>query len=332
MATLKDVAKLAGVSTTTVSIVLNGKVGSNRVSMKTQEKILDAVRTLNYKPNLSARKLKTTLPHQFTLAIYWPRNARKNYLANVIGFIDVALKRLNFKCELIIKFYERGALNLEGGLSNTSLFDAAIIGALTNEDMDFLAKFKPAIPVVLFNRKVSGYPSVVNVSEEAFDFIIQKSRSMAISHISIFKSNDPYLATRDRMQKFIEKCSQNQYQLSHFTNTSNFEGGYQLGQEWLALNKPSTFIFCETENIAIGAIKALLEHNVKIPEDVRIAAISYSEIDYTQFITPNLTVAQLPTEKMANAIVKMLYQHLMHGTEMNEVQTFELELLERASF
>ncbi|RHQ18859.1 LacI family transcriptional regulator [Lachnospiraceae bacterium AM48-27BH] len=58
MATIKDVAKLAGVSVTTVSIIMNGKSGERKISAQTQERVQDAMRELGYQPNLTARRLR----------------------------------------------------------------------------------------------------------------------------------------------------------------------------------------------------------------------------------------------------------------------------------
>lgn len=72
MATIKDVAKQAGVSVTTVSIIINGKAEERKISAATQERVAEAMRDLGYQPNLSARRLRSQENERPVIAFFWP--------------------------------------------------------------------------------------------------------------------------------------------------------------------------------------------------------------------------------------------------------------------
>lgn len=93
MATIKDVAALAGVSTATVSLVLNGRGQELKVSAATQQKVLAAAKTLAYKPNASARKLRTSEVEKPTIAFYWPMDLRINYLAAILTGLRTEIEK-----------------------------------------------------------------------------------------------------------------------------------------------------------------------------------------------------------------------------------------------
>lgn len=332
MSTIKDVAKLAGVSTTTVSLVLNHKAGSNRVSKETQSRIFQAVKTLNYKPNLSARRLKQSSPRRYVIAIYWPINGRKSYLSNVISHLDTAFKNRSFSCDLVIKLYEKDTLHLERGLHDPSSFDGIMIGALSSVDMAFLADHTPLMPMVLFNRSVSSYDSVVSRSDAAYGFFESCFQTQEITKVAVFESRDTYLGTRDRMSKFIAMCLKAGIEIEHYKSGANYEDGYQMAQDFIAIKDQSQFIFCETERIAIGATRAFSEAGIKIPNDLKLASISLSNPNTTQYVSPSITIVQLPADEMMDAIAGIFYAHFM-GEDTDKVQrVFDLKLHSRESF
>ena len=108
MPTIKDVAALAGVSFSTVSIIINGKSAERKISLQTQKKVLDAMKELNYKPNISAKKLRNHRP-TITIALFWTTDFRSSMLARFMKGLQDEIKDIqaNGDCvEIVIYPYE----------------------------------------------------------------------------------------------------------------------------------------------------------------------------------------------------------------------------------
>ena len=91
MATIKDVANKAGVSVTTVSIVINGKAEERRIPDSTREKVQEAMQELGYQPNLSARRLRFSDTKKPSIAFYWPIDYRTSIMASFVNYIQKEL-------------------------------------------------------------------------------------------------------------------------------------------------------------------------------------------------------------------------------------------------
>ena len=128
-------------------------------------KVLAAAKTLAYKPNASARKLRTSEVEKPTIAFYWPMDLRINYLAAILTGLRTEIEKLQFDCELIICTYRNDHLAEEQGLKNAYRYSAAIIGAPSEADMAYLQGLKTSLPIILFNRYLEKYHTVCSQDE-----------------------------------------------------------------------------------------------------------------------------------------------------------------------
>ncbi len=330
MATLKDVAKLAGVSVATASFVINGKAESNRISEKTVVKVMEAVKTLAYKPNLSARRLKASTPNRYTIALYWSADIRTAYMARILMGLREQCKALNFDCDLVICLFETGMLQFEEGLNSEHLFDAAIIGAISNDDLDYLKSKEISIPVVLFNRLLDDFMCVTTEYKSVTEKLIQDIKNKGLKDIAVFKDMYSFLATSERTKYLASLCDENDIKVHEYTAPQSYEGGYKMATEW-ALN-PTPFIFAESDLMAIGASHYFFENGIHIPNDVMLISVALSEISTTQFSNPPLTVIAMPTEEMTASAIDMIHSALIEKDTEKRVKFHELSMIDRGSF
>ena len=101
MATIKDVAKQAGVSVTTVSIIINGKSEERKISTATQQRVAEAMRDLGYQPNLSARRLRSQENERPVIAFFWPLDYRVSILASFLNFIQIEIAESGLRLVLV---------------------------------------------------------------------------------------------------------------------------------------------------------------------------------------------------------------------------------------
>ena len=315
MATIKDVAALSGVSVSTVSIILNGKAKDRKISVKTQDKIMEAIKTLNYRPNVSAKKLRSHNDKEYTIAVYGASDFRTNYLARLISGFQSEISNYQYPINIVICPYKSGSLCLEKGLESDHTFNAAIIANTSISDMEYLNNNLPKIPTVLYNRYSEQYNTVTidnfEAGRKAAILLINKGiRDIGMVH---FKA--PYLAMTLRSQGFIDTCIKHDIQFSDeniITTESSIQGGVLAAEIFLERKHLPKAIFCDSDSLALGMLHVFNKKNIKIPEDSQIIAIGMGSPEVSQYSTPPLTVVEIPLEEMAAECVKLMINVLEH--------------------
>lgn len=310
MSTIKDVAKLAQVSTATVSIILNGKSDERKISRETQEKVMAAIKELDYHPNISARKLRNQSDsNNPTIALYWASDDRVHLMSRfLIGLQNEAMK-CDHNFDIVICPYQNDSLHLEKGLKSRTLFNAAIIANTSISDMNYLKDNTPEIPVVLFNRSSDRYSAVFvdeyKMGEKAAQLFSKNRHKTA----GIMRANSVYSTMDTRSKGFIETCNSNNIEVNSSSIIScdnTMEGGVQAAKEFLQLENPPKALFCCSDNIALGALHVFNKQGIKVPEDVEIIAVGMNNIENAKFSNPPLTVVNTPMEEMAKACINLI--------------------------
>ena len=208
VSTIKDVAKRAGVSPTTVSIILNGKAEDRKISQATLEKVMNAVRDLDYQPNLSARRLRSNEIKKPSLAFFWPSDHRTNIMATFINYIQEELIAHQYDCELVIQTYQNDHLDEKASIFAKNSYNAMIIGASSLDDVEFLENTPSQSPVILINR-TSALHSTISVDDkavgrEAARLLYDKGYREA----ALLAGKTPYVATGVRTKAFLTSCKE----------------------------------------------------------------------------------------------------------------------------
>ena len=337
MATIKDVARISGVSISTVSIVLNGKAEERRISKKTQEEVLSVVKQLNYKPNISAKKLRSNNRHSYTVALYWAVSFRPNLLGRFLEGVQQELLKKNsqYEYDIVICPYEIDKLYLEKGLKTASMFSAAIIVASSESDMKYLESLESLIPIVLVNRYSEKYHTVgidnFLAGAKAGNLFLSKG----YKEVGAIYYTDAYLAISERNEGFTNFCKENNIQIpkeyTFFTDNS-LEGGVDAAKKFLQLEKRPSAIYCDSDSIAMGAVYYFNKNGLKIPEDLEIICIGMERKEVTQYCTPSLSVVDVPLEKMASKCINLIEDVLEIGKEKLLHITYDSDLILRDSF
>ena len=160
MATIKDIARIANVSPSTVSFVLNGKAREMKVSSATEQRILEIVAATGYRPSNVARRLRASAAERPVLALYWPLDRRASYVGRLLGAFQQEHLRQELDYDLVVNTFREGHLCEEKGLHFHSPYSCAILGGLSPADMDALAQLETDLPLVLYNRRQAGFGAV----------------------------------------------------------------------------------------------------------------------------------------------------------------------------
>ncbi len=311
MSTLKDVAKLAGVSTATVSYVINGLADEKRITKETQERIKKAILKLNYLPDVTAKRLKNNKLDKYKIGLYWTLDSRAHLLARVLIGIQKVLKESPLPIELSICPYESGHIREKEDLFKFGTHNGVIIGTTSREDMEYIENNIPPMPLVLFDRYLSGENSVYLDNDFAMDFAIDYLIKNGIKNIGVVRAFDPYVSMDNRDSLFISKCRELKINIEdNIIETENsIEGGKAAAIKYMGLPDKPDGLYIGTDTIAHGMIDAL-KNIYKLPTRrlPKIITMGYYDFVYDIFSRDKITYLDIPLEKMAQESLRVLIE------------------------
>jgi LacI family purine nucleotide synthesis repressor len=318
MATLKDVAKMANVSLSTVSIVVNGKAKERNISIETQKKVNLAIKKLDYRPNAAARHLRYALNNRPRIALFWPFDTRTTMLSAILTGINHKLEMLNFDCELVVQTYKSNHIenSTKELLENT--YSGIIVGGASPKDIHFLENNCEKIPTVLLNRTSEILSTVCVPASDVADAVISLLKEREISQVMIARSNNFLTASSQRTDAVIQQCNIENIKITDaniMIAPNSYEGGIQMAKMYLDSHRDISTIFCESDMIALGMAYYFNEKNVRIPSDVALLAVGTLGMEQTKYSTPPITIVDIPSEKIAGTAINVLQEQMNNKTE-----------------
>ncbi|MEA4890653.1 MAG: LacI family DNA-binding transcriptional regulator [Clostridiaceae bacterium] len=312
--TRADVAKLAGVSTSTVSYVLNN---SKSISPETADKVLQAVKTLNYRPNIIARSLSTHM--SMHLGVFVEDIANPFYGDIIHGFESSAYDKGYFVsvCTSLKRYDEY----LENAISRR--LDGIFIAVMPSNYSD------AGLETLLGNGihiVTSGYSNIglKKVSSIENDYITAMRDAMLhlygrghrdiafITGLTRTQTFDQrvagYLAMVDQLKLGIGDDLLIEGKPPYRTT---LQDGYDLAQKLIKSGRQFTALICVNDLVALGAYAALNEAHLRIPEDV--AVIGFDDIIFSQFSRPSLTTLSIDKIAFGKKAFELLYTNITLG-------------------
>jgi DNA-binding LacI/PurR family transcriptional regulator len=322
MATIKDVAKVSGVTVTTVSRVLNNR---GYISEITRKKVYEAMEKLNYQPNELARSLYRKKSNFIGLII---PNVAHPFFAELTSFIEFYAYKQGYKV-LICNSYQDSVKEREYvEMLKRNQVDGIIMGSHTLETSDYLV---PTLPIVAIDRKLShDIPYVTSDNykggELATNLLIDKGCKKLV-HISgplelNTPANNRYKAFMDVVEKKNVEYVIVQAKLDIFESYEKL--AYKLFQEQPDIDG----VFASSDMIAASIIHVANEIGKEIPRELKI--VGYDDISIAHMIVPPLTTIKQPIEAMAELTVKVLINQIEH-VEVNLENVLPISLVERKS-
>ncbi|EOE1543994.1 MULTISPECIES: ribose operon transcriptional repressor RbsR [Providencia] len=329
MATMKDVARLAGVSTSTVSHVIN----QNRyVSESITVRVKNAIEELNYAPSALARSLKMNRTNTIGMLLTTSNNP---FYAEVVRGVERSC-------------YERGysliLCNTEGDLqrmnhSLETLLQKRVDGLLImctevqGPSKHVLARY-PAVPTVMMDW--SPFESDGDIIQDnsflggeiATRYLI-KAGFTRIACIAGPQDKSP---ARARHQGFIQAMTDggiNIYDDYIIFSDFEFAGGFESMNKLLSLPTPPEAIFAGNDAMAVGAYQAIYQKGLKVPDDISI--IGYDDIDLSPYMIPPLTTIHQPKDKLGQQAVDQLIYRMDNPEAKASILVLTPELIERQS-
>jgi LacI family transcriptional regulator, galactose operon repressor len=309
--TIRDVARLAGVSVPTASKVLNKK---GTVSPKLTRRVLSAMEALDYQPDQVARSLKVRQTK--TIGIVIP-DITNPFFTDVIRGVENEARAHGYS--LILTDSNEDAAAEQENLN--MLFARRVDGVLLSpvrafSEPDRLTRRR--FPLVLFDRCSAGFEGSAVVTDN-FQAAHDATRHLiGLGHvrIAIITGRQDLPNAFDR----LEGCRR-AFQEAHlalreeYLRNGNFqlEGGYQSALQLLNLPDPPTAIFSSNNKMTLGLMRALAELHIACPE--RVSVLGFDDFDWTSNFSPRLTTVAQPALEMGKQAVRMLVRKMQATLE-----------------
>lgn len=325
-----QVAKAAGVSRTTVSLVLNNVKGAT-ISAETRQRVLDAARALNYVPDANARRLVTGTSKTLALSLHRvPDEAFANaYLSQTLAGVTQLARQNGFRLTLELTECEKELDGLHR-LLRSGAVDGLICEAWMREDDLRRAGFRPEDPLILLCEEPLRDFSYVSASLiRAQRQLIDQALSLGHRDFACITYTDlGESASLDRRYADLEAqlADAGARILPGMTRSGGMtiDGAAQAMVQMLRLPERPTVLFGMNDQMAIGALRAAQAQGMGVPKDLSI--LGFEGQDLAQLVTPQIDTVKIPWREKAALAVKTLITRLAENNPQPCQKTLDADL------
>jgi LacI family transcriptional regulator len=326
--TIFDVAREAGVSYSTVSRTMNGY---EFVKPSTREKVMQAAKRLGYVPNQQARSLAGGRSNLIGVLVPTLSNG---YVTEVIRGIDEELAKSNYNLILYTTHRHHGKESIYVATIRNGGVDGLLLVAplITIPYLDALRQ--QDFPYVLVDQLDSAQKSF-SVSATNRQGACQATRYLIeLGHrrIGFIAGLSGLYSAVERQEGYAAALADHGIPLCNdliVQGEFSFEEGYSAVEKLLALEERPTAIFASNDLSAFGALEAIREHGLRIPDDISL--LGFDDIPQASVTYPKLTTVRQPLEQMGRAAVAMLLDCIANPDQRSRQITLTTQLVIRDS-
>lgn len=306
--TLRDVAQKAGVSAMTVSRVVNGSSG---VDVETQRRVEEAILALHYIPNRLARSLVSQQTK--TIGLIVP-DVVNPFFAPVVRGAETTARKAGYR---VLLCNSEGDLRLEReyieDLVAHRVEGLLLAPAGDHSRLALLPLLKGGFPLVLLDRAVPETDCDIVISDNVAGAKKLTEHLIAVGHrrIAHFTDSDDVSTGRDRLEGYRQGLATAGIPASDdliFPTTTDRMGGYRAAQLMLELDPLPTAIFTVNNMTALGAMQALRERGISVPEDIGL--VCFDDVEHLAVLSPFLTVVDQPGETFGSLGAQLLFERI----------------------
>lgn len=338
-----DIAKIAGVSRSTVSRVINNYPN---VPEETRQKVLKVIKEYDYVPHASARMLagaKNKVIGLFIIDINERQNGMKNRITRSPYFLEFTSSVIERASENGYKVLVHIIHNVEGYdqikecFYNKMISGGIFIGENNNDEM-IKKIINEGYKVALIDQDVTkneDYSKCIVVNADNFKGAYDATKYLIdnnhrkIAHIT---GDIGKLSSIERIEGYKKALKDSNIPINNdFIIESKFreESGYESAKQLLSQKDKPTAIFASNDNIAIGVMRAIKEINLEVPQDISV--IGFDDIEQCKYVNPPLTTIKMDLVKMADITTDSIINSIEDKENECTKYTVGVELIERES-
>lgn len=329
MSTMKDVARLAGVSTSTVSHVIN----NNRfVSEGVREKVEQAIRHLNYAPSALARSLKINQTHTIGMLLTTSSNP---FYAEVVRGVEESCYQRGYSLILCNTAGDEERMNRSLETLMQKRVDGLLIMCTESHlpSADILNRY-PSIPTVMMDwAPFEGRGDIIQ--DNALlggELATQHLIDSGYTRIACIAGPQDKTPARMRLEGYRNAMTKSGLEIlpGYVVNGDfEFQGGYNGMVELLALQTPPEAVFTSNDAMAVGVYHALYQAGMRVPQ--QMAVMGYDDIELARYLTPPLSTIHQPKDALGELAIDTLIHRLSDPDASQQTLVLTPELVVRGS-
>ena len=303
---LKQLAEYLHLSQTTVSLVLNNSPAGRSIPQHTRDRVFEAARKLHYRPNYFARSLRNS--RSLSVGVIVP-DLSDGYFPVVMNAIEAHLLKSHY-FYVTASHYRRPELVEEYA---RRLMERAVDGLLL---LDTPAQIHVPVPAVAVSshNPAPGVTNVVLDHDRAARLALEHLLGLGHERIAFMRGATGITDAKYRWKSIVEVAQEMGIavdtglcmQLQEATQTP--EAGYELMRELLRVRRDFTAVFCFNDISAIGAVRAMTDAGLHVPEDISV--VGFDDIITAAFSQPSLTTVRQPLRQMGTTAAEVLLDRI----------------------
>lgn len=321
MISIREVARLAGVSPATVSRVINGTAN---VDDEKKKRVLNVVEETGFKPNQVARSLFKKSSKM--IGVILP-NTSNSFFTEIIEYVEGEAFAQGYK--IVICYSNNDSKKEIDNLNMLVSMNADGIILLANDIniRDYLKNIK--IPIVVVDRSLDSNNELTQILSDHY-----KGGILATEHLiecgckNIVNMNGPMnlSSAKSRHDAYVDACKKYNLEIRYVNSDYDFESGIKSTEELLEKFPNVDGIIASNDIVAISVYKVLRKKGYRIPEDIMI--IGFDNIRFSSIVTPEITTIEQPIEKMGIQAVKSIV-NFKNDLEVEKKYIFDTKLIKR---
>lgn len=311
--TLKDIAAKLNISVSTISRVVNNK---KYVKPETRELVLNAINEMSYTPNLVARSLKVKSTKSIGVVI---PDISESFFANVIRGIDDILRVDGYNILLCDTREESQKEEIYLKLLLEKQIDGIILATVGNNNKMLEKVFATGTPMIFIDNLPNlknSYDSVITDNRKASYIAVEHLIKLGHKDIGIITGKLNETTGYERLSGYKKVLEDSKISINEKLITiGDFkeESGYENMKKLLNENKQMTAVYVASSKMTYGAIKAIKEKKLRIPQD--IAFVGFDVHDNSGLISPSITSIIQPEEYIGKAAAELMIRRLQSAED-----------------
>ncbi|MBO1265928.1 LacI family DNA-binding transcriptional regulator [Proteiniclasticum sp. SCR006] len=334
MVTIYDIAKKAGCSSSTVSKALNN---SSTISKKRKEEIIAIAKLMGYVPNSNARQLATK--NSWSIGILFSEDLNigleHHFFGGVLEAFKTYVEDLGYEVTFVSKKVGHQSLSYLEWCKYKNV-DGVFIVTVDVDDVNLKELTESGIPIVTVDNGVLNVPTIISDNYQGTRMVLNYLRLKGAKNIAHIAGPMRSFAAQERIDAYRDVLTKAGVEIDEKliieANNYDFNSGknalYQLVSQYGGV--PDA-IYAASDDIALGAIRALKELGYKVPEDVCV--VGFDNIELTKYTSPALTTIAQDKVKIGREAAKHLIALINHEIESTPgiVKRVPVELVIRES-
>lgn len=314
MATIKDVAKMAGVSTTTVSHVINK---TRFVAKETEEAVMQAIKSLKYSPSAVARSLKVNTTKSIGMIV---TTSESPYFAEIIHAVEDHCYRQGYSLFLCNTQNDPEKIKNHVEMLAKKRVDGLLVmcSEYTQHSLDVLSSFS-SVPMVVMDWGPNTDTDIIEDNSFTGGYLATKHLiDCGHKEIGLIAGELDKTTARTRYEGFVKAMNEANLPFHENWIMEGFfepEDGYECMNKILAQDSLPTAVFCCNDVMALGAISAITEKGLRVPDDISI--IGYDNIHSSRFYAPPLTTIHQSKSRLGAQAVNLLFERIANKDNDN---------------